>query len=159
MLSCVWLFCNPMDCSPPGSSVHGISLAKILEWIAIPFSRGYSWPRDQTHVSWGSCIGRWILYHWTTWEDLDYFKVISKTIKMLTYSLIQRSMYIYTLTHTFSLLNKLSEKKKNVKIKSCLQRCAGPFTVILTLRLPRGTAITFSSPRKEHKTNVIKLLH
>ena len=50
-------------------------------------------------------------------------------------------------------------KKKNVKIKSCLQRCAGPFTVILTLRLPKGTAITFSSPRKEHKTNVLKLLY
>ena len=43
--------CNPMDCSPPGSSVHGISQARILEWVAIPFFRGYSWPRDQTCVS------------------------------------------------------------------------------------------------------------
>ena len=38
-----------MDCSPPGSSVHGISQAGMLEWIAISFSRGSSWPRDQTH--------------------------------------------------------------------------------------------------------------
>ena len=44
-------FCDPMDCSPPGSSVHGISLARILEWVAIPFSRGSSQPRDQTQVS------------------------------------------------------------------------------------------------------------
>ena len=42
--------CNNMDCSPPGSSVHGISQARILEWVAISFSRGSSRPRDQTHV-------------------------------------------------------------------------------------------------------------
>ena len=39
---------DPMDYSPPGSPVHGIFLARILEWFAISFSRGYSWPRDQT---------------------------------------------------------------------------------------------------------------
>ena len=49
-LICVWL-CDPMDCSPPGSSVHGISQAGILEWVAISFSRGSSWPRDWTCVS------------------------------------------------------------------------------------------------------------
>ena len=43
--------CDLMDCSPPGSSVHGILQAKILEWGAIPFSRGSSWPRDRTCVS------------------------------------------------------------------------------------------------------------
>ena len=43
--------CNPVDCSPPGSSVYGISQARILEWVAMPFSRGFSWPRDQTRVS------------------------------------------------------------------------------------------------------------
>ena len=54
---------EPMDCSPPGSSVHGIFQTGILEWVAISFSKGSSWPRDRTHVS---CIGRWILYHWIT---------------------------------------------------------------------------------------------
>ena len=45
-------FWDPVDCSPPGSSAHGIILAIILEWVAgIFFSRGSSWPRDQTHVS------------------------------------------------------------------------------------------------------------
>ena len=42
--------CNPMDCSPRGSSVHGILPARILQWVAMPFSRGSSQPRDQTHV-------------------------------------------------------------------------------------------------------------
>ena len=40
--------CNPMDCSPPGSSVNGILQARILEWVANSFSRGSSWPRDRT---------------------------------------------------------------------------------------------------------------
>ena len=48
--SCLTL-CDPMDCSPPGFSVHGILQAGILEWRAIPFSRGFSQPRDQTWVS------------------------------------------------------------------------------------------------------------
>ena len=49
--SCLTL-CNPMDCSPPGSSVHGILQARILEWVAFPFNRGSSQPTDQTWVSW-----------------------------------------------------------------------------------------------------------
>ena len=48
--------CGPMDCSPPGSSVHGIFQARILEWVAISFSRGFSRPRDGSQVS--SIAGR-----------------------------------------------------------------------------------------------------
>ena len=62
LLSCVWLY-NPMGCSPPGSSVPGILQAKILEGVAMPFSRGSSWPRGWTWVSYVSCIGSWVLYH------------------------------------------------------------------------------------------------
>ena len=50
--------CNPVDCSPPGSSVHGILQARILEWVAVPFSRGPSWPRDWTCISYISYIDR-----------------------------------------------------------------------------------------------------
>ena len=55
--------CDLMDGSPPGSSVHGILQAQILEWIAMPSSRGSSQPRDQTSISYVSCTGRWVLYH------------------------------------------------------------------------------------------------
>ena len=94
--SCLTL-CDSMNCSPPGSSVHGILQARILEWIAISFSRGSSWLRNQTRSPalqadslltelWGkpisffrasswprdwacvSCIGRQILNQWTTRE-------------------------------------------------------------------------------------------
>ena len=44
--------CDPMDCSLPGSSLHGILQARVLEWVAISFSRGSSQPRDRTRVSW-----------------------------------------------------------------------------------------------------------
>ena len=54
-----------MDCSPLDSLVHGISQARILEWVAIAYSTGSSWPRDWTQVS---CIGRQVLYHWATRE-------------------------------------------------------------------------------------------
>ena len=64
-ISYIQLFSDPMDCSLPGSSVHGISQARILEWVAISFSRGSSQPKDWT---WISCIGRWILYHGPTRE-------------------------------------------------------------------------------------------
>ena len=67
-------FCNAMDCSPPSSSVHGIFQARILEWVAISFSRGSSWLRDWTQVSWK------ILYHWPISEYIY--------------------IYIYTHTHT-----------------------------------------------------------
>ena len=60
--SCLSL-CNPMDCNLPDSSVHGISQARILEWVAISSSRGSSLPRDRTPISCISCIGRQILYH------------------------------------------------------------------------------------------------
>ena len=62
--SCLTL-CDLMDCSLPGSSVHGISQARILEWVVISFSRGSAQPRDRTSFS---CIGRQILYYWATWE-------------------------------------------------------------------------------------------
>ena len=55
--------CDPMDYSPPGSSVHVILQARILEWVAISYSRTSSQARDQTQVSCISCAGSQILYH------------------------------------------------------------------------------------------------
>ena len=58
--SCLTL-CDPMNCSLPGSCVHGILQARRLEWVAMPFSRGPSRTRDQTYVSYVSYIGTWVL--------------------------------------------------------------------------------------------------
>ena len=82
-----------MDYSPPGSSVHGILQARILEWVAISFSRGSSQIRDWTHVF---CTVRQILYHWTTREALKWFKcgtrvgfifcILKKTMLVMSWS-------------------------------------------------------------------------
>ena len=60
LLGHVQLFSDPMNCSLPGSAVHGILQARILEWVAISSSRGSSQPRDRTDFS---CIGRRVLLH------------------------------------------------------------------------------------------------
>ena len=61
--------CDPMDCSPPGSSVLGILQARVLEWVAMPSSRGSSQHKDQSQVS---CIAGHIFYHWATGEAPKY---------------------------------------------------------------------------------------
>ena len=54
---------GPMDCSLSGSSVHGIFQARLLDWVAISYSRDHSQPTDRIPVSCISCIGKWIVYH------------------------------------------------------------------------------------------------
>ena len=75
MKSCLTLWCS-MDCSLPGFSVHGVLQERILEWVAISFSRASPWTRDWSLVS---CVGRWILYRWATKEaQLVFSKVPCK---------------------------------------------------------------------------------
>ena len=84
--SCLTL-CNPMDCNPQGSSVHGISQARTLEWVAIFSSRASSWPKDQTTVS---CISRQILYHWVTWEAHLFSTIqFSSVVSTIQFSWVQ----------------------------------------------------------------------
>ena len=59
--SCLTL-CNLMDCSPPDSSAQGNLQARTLEWVAMPSSRGSSWPRDQSRISYVSRIGKQVLF-------------------------------------------------------------------------------------------------
>ena len=102
--------CDPVDCSPPGSSIHGISQAKILEWVAISFSRGSSRPRDQTQAS---CIGRQIVYHRATWEALKiraayYIHTFSQTAN-------QKLIYVLMLkdfSDVIKVPNQLTNKRK-----------------------------------------------
>ena len=71
--SCLTLW-EPTDCSPPSSSVHVISQARILEWVAISSSRRTSWPRDQTHIPYIFYIGRQILHKCTVCTKLEIQK-------------------------------------------------------------------------------------
>ena len=80
--SCLTL-CDSVDCSPPGSSVPGISQAIILEWIAISFTRGPPGPRDQISLSY---IGTQTLYHWATREGPEFFPNIDLQIETAWFS-------------------------------------------------------------------------
>ena len=84
--------CDPMDCNLPDSSVHGIFQARLLEWVAISSSRGFSQLRDQTHVSY---IGRQILY--------QLHHMGSPYIYMTVYKYICMYVCIYTpfMDHSF----------------------------------------------------------
>ena len=67
--------CDPKDYSPRDSSLHGILQAGILEWVAMPFSRGYSQHRYQTHTSWDSSLaGRFFITR-ATWQARCTFKI------------------------------------------------------------------------------------
>ena len=74
--SCLTL-CGPMDCSLPGSSVHGIFQVRVLEWVAISFSRGSSWSKDWTRVS---SIVDW---HFTVWAPREVLNVSQHNYKLL----------------------------------------------------------------------------
>ena len=92
-----WTLCDPMDCSSPGSSAHGISQSRILEWLAISFSRGSSQPRGRTCVS---CIGRQVLYHWATRECwYEHWGVKVRCSPMWTL----RCLYLFKLVSFFFL--------------------------------------------------------
>ena len=78
--SCLTL-CNPMDCSLPGSSVHGILQARILEWVSMPYSRGSFQPRDLTHIS---HITSRLFTLWATRKSLDILQLKNTLTKYLT---------------------------------------------------------------------------
>ena len=85
--------CDPMDCSPPDSSVHGIFQVRILKQFAMPFSRGSSWPNDWTYISCGSCIAGRFFTTGATW------KALSPGVKLWTYSVQTALQPFHTFTH------------------------------------------------------------
>ena len=100
--------CDPMDWSLPGFFLHGISQARILEQVAISFSRGSSQPRDWTCISCISCIGRRILYHWVTGEAL-----LITTTRIMNKSLPLNAGSVFT---HFTFLPHTSHLQKTWKI-------------------------------------------
>ena len=127
--------CNPMDCSPLSSSVHGILQARILEWVAISYSRGSSWLRDQTCISY---IGRQILYCSAT-REASYSKDQEKRLKH----------YVPKYDHTYP--DWWSPEMWSYPLAAwCLQVPSDPWWWLpLTLR-EKGTEVLVSHPLKMH---------
>ena len=140
--SCLTL-CDLMDYSPPGSSVHGILQAGILEWVAMPSSRGSSRPRDPIHVSQVLCLGRPVLYYWAIWEtcapQIFFVPLLFYLLKSLS-SKRHKDRGFSTLRWSFSdskVLNMVENIFKNLKqwwqtrkhplslnaLKTCFEMC------------------------------------
>ena len=110
---------DPMDGSPPASSVHEISQARTLKQVATYSSRGSAWSRNRTCVSCVSCIGRRILYHWTTWEGPRERR--ARTLKQQAAMLLQqtfthkhRNIHIYKF-HLYKILKNANYSDRNLR--------------------------------------------
>ena len=116
--SCLTL-CNPMDCSLPGFSVYGIFQARVLEWVAISFFRGSSWPRDWTQVS---CIaGR----HFTLWATREALSTLWATREALsTFSIILNVSPLGGLSWPLQSLSTEPDSFKETIDSDCICLCA-----------------------------------
>ena len=120
-----------MDCRLPGSSVHGVFQARILEWVAISSSRGSSQPRDPTRIS---CIGRQILYHRATWEARDK---TYKQVKLLNvhFCTVEAVFHMFCIS-----MNFLTVARAKYNVCSALMLCFHSFSKF-TLNTFSGTVL------------------
>ena len=112
--------CNPMDCSLPGSSDLGILQAKLLEWVAIPFSKGCSQPRNQTWIFCVFCTGKRILYHWSTrtlYLFCVWYNILFKLIIVFHLMSLRNVFFNFCLKKTSFDSEVITEKKKRKKQK------------------------------------------
>ena len=116
---CLTLF-DPMDCSPLGCSVHGLSQARILEWVAVPFSRGSSQPRDWTQIS--CFVGRFFTA-WTTREAKISHALWPKkqNIKQKQYcNKFSKDLKTWSMSKNFSLYQSRADSQCCVSFR-CIQ--------------------------------------
>ena len=94
--------CDPVACSPPGSSVHGILQARILEWVVMPSSRGSSWPRDGTRVSCSSCIAGGFFLFFLLYLNNFLLDIVDLQCWVSFRCAVRWIGYTYTYIHSFS---------------------------------------------------------
>ena len=126
-------WCDPLECSLPGSSVHGILQARILEWIAMLFSRGSSWPRDWTQIS---CTAGRFFTVWATREALyaehimwnagldesqARMKIAGRNINNIKYA-DDTTLIAESKEELKSLLMKVKEESENVGLELNIQK-------------------------------------
>ena len=168
--------CNPTDCSLPDSSVHGIFQERILEWVALSFSRESSWPRDLTQVS---CIAGGFLTDWATREALyshlynrvaksvfprpDLTKVVSsKIVQLLSYVRLfvipwtAANQASLSITNTQSLLKLMCTSQWSHPI---ISSSVGPFSFYLQSFPASGSFQWVTSSHQVAKVLELQLQH
>ena len=150
--------CEPMDYSPPGPSVHGISQARILEWVAIPFSKGSFQPRNWTHIFCVSCITRRIaILSEIAWVELQSHRLCrSKEVLKLWGWWVEGIL--------ISLIRFFSEDKKicfaHTQIYTVMrkvQKLSGDLSHTVTLTIPWTTYCNLEEPRHGDSCELISL--
>ena len=140
----VWLN-DPMDCSPPGYSVHEILQERILERVAMPSFRGSSRPRDQSQVS---CIGRWILSRWATREaPPEYLPAHKDDLRVLSLLILSHLWSaVFPRLWLFSLAFLLQKRAPSLRIPSsqwkALSQTKTPRLSHTALRLLEGPFVS-----------------
>ena len=112
------LLCDPTDCSQPGSKVDGISQARILERVAISFSRGSYWPRDWTHIS---CIGRWILSAEPPGKRFNLIFLIWSYHYWLWFSFLNSIYFVFAISHRTFIDKNVSSSRFSVSLHILFQ--------------------------------------
>ena len=123
-----------MDYSPPSSSIHGIFWARILEWVAISSFRGSSQPTDRNHISYLSCVGRQVLYHY---RHLGSLKIMISTSKIccedqMCWKIQSTFVNVGHYLHMFTLDHRKSKSSRKTSI-SALLTVPKPLTVWITV--------------------------
>ena len=108
--------CDPMDCSPPGYSVHGIFQARILEWGAIPFSRGSSRPRNRTLVS--CSASRFFTIRATT--DVHWLRICLPMQGTLVWSLVEISQAVGQLSPCSAITDPKLQSPRSAATEACI---------------------------------------
>ena len=146
--SCLTL-CDPTDSSLPASSVHRILQARILEWVAVPFSRGSSWPSNRTQILCINCTGRLILYHWATREANITLHKMGKHCHGREFN-VKRMKNTYFLSSLYTHLHGECERGA---LEMLLHHCADSLCSLKQVSHFLGTHVSESlhGPERTHK--------
>ena len=155
--------CHPIHCSLPGSSVHGILQARILKWVAIPFSRGPSQSRDQAQVS---CIAGRYFTIWATREAPGNFPLFRKITWGEGRLVSKNQLWRFCSTMNFLKEDSLGERLRILHHPLCVDfpwLFSGDVTVrcfrdlVLSLKLPSSTWMGALVPTEELKDTVTSI--
>ena len=139
---------QPMDSSPPVSSVHGILQARIMERVVRPSSRGSSQPRDQTCISCVSCIGRRFFTNCATWGAQN--EMLHLHIKFMVWPLLRESRKTHTYTHAHTRAHTHTHACTHMHAHTCTRMhthtCARMHTLHFVLTAPTFSPLIASEP-------------
>ena len=122
--------CDPLDCSPPGSSVHGILQARTPEWVAISSPKGSFPPRDQTRISSVSFTGRWVVYRHLG-NPISTFNVLVSSLRLPTLNLPSSQFTQHIFTRSLLCVTSIGFQNQVTGYSETVQALFSPNPIVL----------------------------